>query len=237
MESKYDQKAWEQETKLGRRLYIHNFGMTGTEFAGWELVKISFASHSPDGSEKVFMWKCKASKGEELVQVRVIESSYWRNALQYHHDQLMHSMRPDIPRGKGKSAGIGDIQHVGQTPTKKTTAMIFTRGNLQISVSSVGLNPVDVTPLAKALDNRLTKPPTKTEEKKMMASRQKPLKVKAKKKEMIAIIDTLPEPTPKSGWTRVLAAEGEIRREGDTLYIVDEQGGDREVEIINYKLE
>ena len=28
MESQYDQKAWEQETKLGRRLYIHNFGMT-----------------------------------------------------------------------------------------------------------------------------------------------------------------------------------------------------------------
>jgi hypothetical protein len=83
----------------------------------------------------------------------------------------------------------------------------------------------------------LTKPPTKTEEKKMIASRQKPLKVKAKKKEMTALIDTLPEPTPKSGWTRVLAAEGEIRKEGDTLYIVDEQGGDREVEIINYKLE
>ena len=55
-------------------------------------------------SEKVYMWKRKASKKEELVQVRVIESSYWRNALQYHHDQLMHSMRPDIPRGKGKTA-------------------------------------------------------------------------------------------------------------------------------------
>ena len=237
MESKYDQKAWEQETKLGRRLYIHNFGMNGKEFSGWELVKTSVASHSPDGSEKVYMWKRKASKLEELVQVRVIESSYWRNALQYHHDQLMHSMRPNIPRGKGKTAAIGDIQHVGQTPTNETTAMIFTRGNLQISVSSVGLSLVDVTTLAKALDNKLTKPPTKTDEKKMVAKRQKPLKVKAKKKEMTVLIDTLPEPTPKSGWTRVLATDGEIRKEGDTLYIVDEKGGDRTVEVITYKLE
>jgi hypothetical protein len=126
---------------------------------------------------------------------------------------------------------------VGQAPTKETTAVIFTRGNLQMSVSSVGLNTVDVTPLAKALDNRLTKPPTKTDEKKMVAKRQKPLKVKAKKREMTALIDTLPEPTPKSGWTRVLAAEGEIRKEGDTLYIVDEKGGDLTVEVVNYKLE
>ena len=71
----------------------------------------------------------------------------------------------------------------------------------------------------------------------MLAKREKPLKVKAKKKEMTRLIDTLPEPTPKSGWTRILAAEGEIRKEGDTLYIVDEKGGDRTVEVINYKLE
>lgn len=237
MESKYDQKAWEQETKLGRRLYIHNFGMNGTEFGGWELVKISVASRAPDESEKIFMWKRKAGKREELIQVRVIESSYWRHALQYHHDQLMHSMRPDIPRGKGETAAIGDIQHVGQAPTNETTAVIFTRGNLQISISSAGLTPVEVTSFAKALDNRLTKPPTKTDEKKLVASRQKPLKVKAKKKEMTILIDKLPAPTPKSGWTRVLATDGEIRKEGDTLFILDEQGGDRTVEIINYKLE
>ena len=102
MEPPYDQKAWEQETKPGRRLYIHNFGMTGKEFPGWELVKISATSQAPDESEKIFMWKRKGSQKEELVQVRVIETGYWRNALQYHYNQLTHSMRPDIPRGKGK---------------------------------------------------------------------------------------------------------------------------------------
>ncbi|MEN8691776.1 MAG: hypothetical protein AB1Z20_16925 [Desulfobacterales bacterium] len=237
MESKYNQKAWEQETELGRRLYIHNFGMKGMEFDGWELVNTTSESHPPDESEKVYMWKRKAGKGEGLVQVRVVETNNWRNALQYHHGRLMQSMRSDIPRGKGKTAGIGDIQHVGQAPTNEVAVVVFTRGNLQISVSSVGLNLVDVTPLAKALDNRLTKSPTKTDEKKLTATRQKPLKVKIRKKEKTVIIDTLPEPIPSSGWTRVLATDGEIRKEGDTLYLVDEQGGDRTVEIINYKLE
>ena len=183
------------------------------------------------------MWKRKAGKEEGLVQVRVVETNNWRNALQYHHGRLMQSMRSDIPRGKGKTAGIGDIQHVGQAPTNEVAVVVFTRGNLQISVSSVGLNLVVVSPLAKALDNRLTKSPTKTDEKKLTATRQKPLKVKIRKKEKTVIIDTLPEPIPSSGWTRVLATDGEIRKEGDTLYLVDEQGGDRTVEIINYKLE
>ncbi|MFZ0132917.1 MAG: hypothetical protein WAK95_10280 [Desulfobacterales bacterium] len=236
MESNYDQKAWEQETELGRRLYIHNFGMNGTEFDGWELVKGSVAN-APNGTEKVYMWNRNESKGEDLVQVRVIESSCWRNALQIHHDQLMQSIRTDIPRGKGKTAGIGDIQHVGQTPTSETTAMIFTRGNLQISVTSIGLNPVDVTTLAETLDNKLTKPPTKGDEKKQAATRQKPLKMTVNKKEMTVLIDPLPEPTPESGWTRVLTTGGEIRKEGNTLFILDEQGGDRMVEVINYKLE
>ena len=237
MESKYNQKAWEQETELGRRLYIHNFGMKGMEFDGWELVNTTSESHPPDESEKVYMWKRKAGTEEGLVQVRVVETNNWRNALQYHHGRLKQSMRSDIPRGKGKTAGIGDIQHVGQAPTNEVAVVVFTRGNLQISVSSVGLNLVDVTPLAKALDNRLTKSPTKTDEKKLTATRQKPLKVKIRKKEKTVIIDTLPEPIPSSGWTRVLATDGEIRKEGDTLYLVDEQGGDRTVEIINYKLE
>ena len=76
MESKYDQKAWGQETKLGRRLYIHNFGMKGTEFAGWELVKTSIVSHSPDASEKIYMWKRKKSEGEKSKRLESVTRAW-----------------------------------------------------------------------------------------------------------------------------------------------------------------
>jgi hypothetical protein len=238
MESKYDQKAWEQETELGRRLYIHNFGMTGNEFAGWELIKITVMDNTPDVSEKIYMWKHKKSKAEELVQVGIIESNYWRHAQQHLYTQLANCMRPDIPRGKAKTASIGDIQHVGQEPsTNLTAAVFFTRGNLQINVRSVGAKPVDVVALAKSLDNRLIKPLIKTDEKKLTATRQKPLKIIAKKGEMTVLIETLPEPTPRSGWTKVLAEGGELRKEGDTLYLVDEKAGEKTVEIVNFKLD
>jgi hypothetical protein len=237
MQSTYDQNAWEQDTKLGRRLYIHNFGLKGTEFAGWELVKTSLGETSEEMSEKTYIFKHKKSKDEVLVQVRVVESSYWRNALSHLNEQLMQCMRPDIPRGKAKMAKIGDVQHVGETPNKETAAIFFTRGNLQISVSSVGMKPVDVTAFARSLDNRLTKPPTKSEEDKALATRKKPLKIKAKKRAMTVLIDALDEPVPRSGWTKVLVADGEVRKEGETLFLVDDRGGDRTVEITNYKLE
>ncbi len=237
MASTYDLKSWEQETQLGRRLYIHNYGMKGTEFAGWELIKTSLGEATPDTSEKIYIWQCKKSKKEELVQVRVVESNYWRNALQHLHDQLVNCMRPDIPRAKGKTAKIGDIQHAGQTPANETAALFFTRGNLQISIRSVGMAPVDITTLAKALDNRLTKAPTKTDVKKAEAIRAKPLKIKAKKKAMTVLIAALDEPIPRSGWTKILAQEGEIRKEGETLFFVCDKAGEKTVEIIKYRLE
>lgn len=237
MESKYDLKSWEQETKLGRRLYIHNFGMKGTELAGWELVKTSLGENSADAAEKTYIWKHKKSKEEELVQVRVVESNYWRNALQHLHDQLVHCMRPNIPRGKAKTASIGDIQHVGQTPTNETAAVFFTRGNLQISVRSVGKKPVDVVALAKKLDNRFLKPPTKTEEKAGIVSVLKPAQITVKKNERAVLIDRLPEPVSRSGWIKVITPDGELRRDGDVLYYQGEKAGPRNVEILNFKLE
>jgi hypothetical protein len=237
MQCGYDQKAWEKETGLGRRLYIHNFGMTGAEFAGWELIDTTVARHSTDESEKVFMWKRQAGEGEELVQVRVIETAAWRKALAHHHDLLARSTRTDIPRGKGLTAGIGDIQHVGQAPTKETVTVIFTRGNLQVSVSSVGLQPVDVIELAQTLDDRLTMASSAGEEKITAASGPHLLQVKALKQEKTPLIETLPAADPQSGWTRFLAEEGEICREADTLYIIDQRGGDRTVEAVNHPLQ
>ncbi len=50
---------------------------------------------------------------------------------------------------------------------------------------------------------------------------------------MIVLIKTLDEPIPRSEWTKVLAQEGEIRKESEILFFV----GEKTVEIINYILE
>lgn len=40
-----------------------------------------------------------------------------------------------------------------------------------------------------------------------------------------------------SGWMKVMTEEGEIRREGDTLFLISEKGGEKTVDVIKYKLE
>jgi hypothetical protein len=238
MKASYDKQAWEQETGLGRRLYIHNFGLRGNEFAGWELIKTVVNAIETGVTEKFYLWRPKGGKEDEMVQVAVIESHYWRHAQQHLLNQLEHCMRPDLPRGKGSLAKIGDVQYAAEIQEARTVgAVFFTRGNLQIAVRSVGTKTVDVQKFAKRLDDRLAKAPTKAEKAKGLVTSAEPVSVKVKKKLAVVLIDRLPEATPRSGLTRVIVPEGEARREGDTLYFFSEQTGDKRVEVLNFKLE
>lgn len=94
------------------------------------------------------------------------------------------------------------------------------------------MTPMDITSLAGSLDNRLTNPPTKTEEKKDFATIGKPLKVRAKRKAMTVLIKTLDESAAKPGWTKVMATDGETRKDGGTLFFYGEKSGERTVEIV-----
>ena len=114
--------------------------------------------------------------------------------------------------------------------------MIFTRGDLPNPVSSVGLT-LNVTPLAKALDNQLSQGSDQNQRKKAGGLLPaKALKGTEQEKEKTVLMDPLPA-NPDSGCDKGSGADGEIRKEGDTLYLVNEPGGDRTVEIIICKLE
>ena len=238
MDSKYDQKQWERETNIGRRLFIHNFGMRGDELPGWNLIKIAVMENEPGAAEKIYMWKKKKSEEEELVQVSVVESGYWRHSQQHLANQLHHCMRADMPRGKGKTGRVGDVQYIGQAPESgEVTAVFFTRGNLQVNVRSVGRKPVDVLELAQRLDNRFVKPPSKIDLKKERVRTLEPRAVTAKKDKKAILLERLPEAVPRSGWTKVIAPEGEVRRYGDRLCLIAEKDGRKDVEILNFTLE
>lgn len=237
MESNYDISQWEKETDIGRRLFIHNFGMTGSEFPGWKLFKAVVMPHGAGVEEKIYMWEPKKGDKDQRLRVSVIESGYWRHTHQHLVDQLRHCMHGDMPRGTAKTAGIGDVQYIGQAEeTKVTTSVFFTRGNLRISIHSVGKTPVDVTSMAIKLDNRLVKPPSETEKKKGTVMVKKPLTLKMKKAEKAALIDSLPAPEPGAGMTRVLMDDGELRRDGDVLYCISEKEGSKKAQILNFKL-
>ena len=139
-------------------------------------------------------------------------------------------MRPDIPRGTGKLAGIGDVNFVGQEKDSNIVTMFtFTRGNLFVSIASVGDEPVDVSKMAKKLDGSFSEPPTEATIKRGRANdvSQKPLSVKKGKKR--TVVKELPKPVGRSGWLKIIAPDGELSRDGDEVVYVSPSGGRKEI--------
>lgn len=124
MDARYDTKEWETETSLGRRLFVYNYGMRGTEFGAWDMVKTVVTAHEPGVTERTYLW-VRRSAEDEMVQVSIVETAYWQHALEHLKDQLEHCMRPDVPRGEGKAAGIGDVVYGGGGPGSSRAAAVF----------------------------------------------------------------------------------------------------------------
>ncbi len=235
MDSGYDTKKWAAKTDLGKRLFIYNYNMFGNEFSGWELVNSVITEIEPNVSQKIYIWKNTKAKDEQLIHISIVERSYWQHAQLQLKNELKHCMRPDMPKGKGKITTIGDIRYIGNPPdSKKVTAVFFSRGNLQITIRSVGQSKVDVVKFAKKMDNRFVKPPTKAEEKSGFAKKIKPVKIAVKKQVKVVVIDKLSEPVPRSGWLRAMSEDGELRRDGDTLKCIYQKGGKKKVELMQF---
>lgn len=235
MDSGYDTKKWAAKTDLGKRLFIYNYNMFGNEFSDWELVNSVTTEIEPTVSQKIYIWKNTKTKDEQLLHVSIVERSYWQHAQLHLKNELKHCMRPDMPKGKGKTTSIGDIRYIGDLPdSNQVTAMFFSRGNLQITIRSVGKSSVDVVKFAKSMDGRFVKPPTKADEKSGFAKKIKPEKITAKKQVKTVVVDKLSEPLPRSGWLRVMSEDGELRRDGDTIKCIYEKGGKKKIELMQF---
>ena len=230
-ESAYKTEEWAAGTTVGRRIFNYNYRMTDTTLKSWELVNVVEAENEPGLTEKIYIWEKTGSKGKTLVRVGISEHNDWRLAQAQLHRHLMHSMRPNIPRGSGKLAKIGDVIFAGQPRDAKAVATtFFTRGNVTVTVSSVGENVIDISNIVRMLDRALNETPSKQEIEKGLAEELAPRSFKAMKGETVKIIDKLPEPVARSGWIKIITPDGELRREDDSVVYVSPQAGEKKVE-------
>ena len=230
MEPQYDIEQWAAATKIGRHIFNHNYRMTGHELRGWELVKSVVMQDEHDINEKVYMWQKKSSEGQQLVRISVAELNHWRNAQIRLSAELHHNMQPDIPKGTGKLAKIGDVNFVGKKQGSNVVAMIdFTRGNLSISVSSVGEKTVDVSKMASTLDNLFSQPPDKTEIEKGRIAVLSPRSLQVKEAETTTLIENMSKPVARGGWLKIIAPDGELSKEDDTLAYVSSKPGRKKI--------
>lgn len=230
-ESAYNLEEWGVATTTGRHIFNYNYRMTRTDLKGWELVNTVEAESEPGVTEKIYVWEKVGSKGQELARVCISEHDDWRTAQAQLRKHLLHSMRTNIPRGSGKLAALGDVNFVGQpNGSRVVAATFFTRGNVTVTVSSAGNKTVvDVSKIASMLDRSLSEPPEQQKIKTGLAERLAPKSVKVKKQGTATVIEKLPEPVPRSGWLKIVAPDGELRREGDSVIYLSPQAGEKRI--------
>jgi hypothetical protein len=230
MSAQYDTSEWAAATTLGRRIFNANFHLTGSELRGWEMVKSTAMEHEAGATERVYLWRKAGAKRETLIRVGIVEHDSWSAAQQRLSATLLHCMRPDIPRGKGALARTGDVSFAASdAKTKAAASVFFARGNVLISVASVGDVIVDVSAFAKKLDAALRMPPKETELKRGLAAQKSPRSFDVKGKKPVTVIESLPQIAAIGAWVKVIAPDGELRREDDHLVYVSEGAGRKRV--------
>ena len=218
MESQYDIKEWAAETTIGRHIFNSNYRMVGNEFRGWKLVKTVIMHKAPELTEKIYMWQKKGSEGHQLARISVAELPDWQSAQTQLDEALRHSMRSDIPRGTAKLAATGDINYVAKaTKSRVVSSMFFTRGNLSINIMSAGDKTVDVTKMAAILDNLFTKRPEATDIEEGLVEELSPKTLQVKEKQITPVIGNVSEAVAEGGWLKIIAPDGELKREDNTL--------------------
>jgi hypothetical protein len=232
MTAEYDPTSWAAETSLGRRVFNFNFRLSGDEMRGWELVNLTDADLESGAREHIYVYRQSKAPQEVLLRVDIIELDNWRSAQQRLHTTLLHCMRPEIPRAKGRLSRTGDICYMGdQADAGLATSAFFTRGNLFVSVTSVGDVLADVVSLAKKLDSMLSEVPKDTGSSRASAGKLSPdVQLKdVKEGEPVAVIDSLADVAADGGWIKVIAPDGELRRDEDRLVYLPEKGGKKKV--------
>jgi hypothetical protein len=233
MESTYDIKAWADETTLGRRVFNYSFRMSGREVPGWHMLKAVVMHRDRTLSEMTYLWQ-KSDAADALVRVSISELTDWRMAQKQLLTILEHCMRPDVPRGTGERATIGDIQFVARSAQSDIPAAVqFTRGNIAASVNSVGSMAVDVSDLATIVDRVLRDPPTKTPSLRKLAKVLAPRAVTVKDRKGASLVKSLKR--MGDDWLKVIVPDGELRRKGDALVYLTSRYGKKSVQIYSIR--
>jgi hypothetical protein len=234
MKSQYDLKAWASETSRGRQLFNHNFRMSGRELAGWQLLKAVPMHRDRSLAETTYLWQSKEAPDRQVVRVSVAELHDWRAAQKHLRDALAHCMRPDLPRGSGGLAEVGDVEFVARAaPSDVPAAMQFARGNVAVAVNSVGSVTVDVSDVAAGVDRALADAPAKVASPRTMAKRLTPKTVTVKRREGVHLVKDLSKVGDR--WLKAIVPDGELRRRGNALVYTSPEPGKKTVQLYSIR--
>lgn len=235
MNESYDLQKWAAATSRGRRVFNYHFQMDGSEIPGWKLIKKVTLTATEEVKETAFFWSPDNSHDQEVVRIDVAELPDWRSAQKQLAASLEQSMRPAIPPGTGRLASLGDVNFVARAPQSDLAAATsFTLGNLCVTVRSVEKRTVDVSSIAVLLEKMLGDAPALKKSPKG-GGRSKTMKQSVKAKGERVLYSHLTKEIPDDTWVKIIAPEGELRRDRDTLVFHGEKSGEVSIESYSFK--
>lgn len=217
MDTPYDFKDWEARARRGRGVFNFNYRMLGREVRGFALLKAVLMEARSDAEENVYLWAGTDDPAQRMVRVTIAEMHHWRQAQQRLRVELEHSMRPQIPRATGPLAHVGNVALVAREPDLDLPlAILFTRGNLFVSVNSAGDRAVDVTEFARRIDHALSAP-VKARVEPGWTTVRPPAPPARQSGGSRVLVRDLKVVRRRDAWLKVVAPEGEVARHGDSL--------------------
>jgi hypothetical protein len=230
MNGTYDTEAWAERTTLGRRVFNAGFTLDAIDHAGWRLIK-SVPMEARGEREVAYILQRGDDLKRELVRVDIAETDAWRDAHGRLAGELDSSMRANVPEGTGALATTGDVNFTVREPASDLpVAISFTRGNLFVRLASVGDQSVAVDGLARQIDGALSQPPQRRDVTRRGTAVQ-PVEITARGKGGRRIVfRSLTGAVPAGTWLKVIAPDGELRREGRALAIIVDGPGTRTIQ-------
>lgn len=234
MKSQYDSKTWAAETKVGRRIFNYNFRIKSADVKEWPLLKTVPMHRDAELVETSYLVQGDGDPERYLIRINTAELSEWRAAQRHLLEMLNHCMRPDIPRGTGNAAALGDISFVARASQSDIPGGIqFTRGNIAVAVNSVGAVIIDVTPVAIAVDQLLREPADKLASVRRLARDRTPQNVVTRLGQASILLPDLRD--LGEAWLKAIVPDGEVRRRGNALVYTSRQKGKKAVQVYSIK--
>lgn len=232
MESRYDPTEWADRTTRGRRVFNAGFRLSSTGLRGWRLIKTVPMETSRGEDEFAAIWVRGDDPKRFMVRVSTAELPDWRSAHGRLLETLQASMRSGIPPGTGELAALGDVSYVGRDPeTDAAASILFTRGNVHVTVSSVGDQTIAVGDVALRIDRMLNERPPQAQ---VRSGRIKAASIKIGERQASGpyiIVRGLPREFGRDHWLQVIAPDGELRREGNVIVYEAAEPGPKTVEL------
>jgi hypothetical protein len=233
MNERYNVKEWETATKAGKKIFNYNYRIKGDEFDGFTLINIVHIHDEPEVKEIAYIWEKNNSKGKALIRVDITETISWKHALHHLGEHYNHCTKPNLKPEIIKTVKVGEVEYSETHIDSKDIATVsFTIGNIKVSISSVGDEPVDISKQTKIIDDLLTKPQGKKDIDSGISVDLKPENITVKKDVRHVLIDQLPEAVPRGGCIKIIVPDGEVFRDGEGLHYIPEKDGSKKVHVV-----